>query len=172
MENHMSIVGYFLQAGLVVKMVMLILLMGSIASWALIVQRALYYRDKQKQYRLFNHRFWDSQDLSRLFSDVDHQTEEKEGLSAIFHAGFKEFLRTRKQGEIQLDTIQRVMQISCAKEAERLEKHLPFFASLGSIAPYIGLFGTVWGIMASLQALGQAQQATIGMVAPAFLKHW
>jgi biopolymer transport protein TolQ len=87
-------------------------------------------------------------------------------MAAIFHAGFKEFIRARKQGDVVLEPIQRVMQISQAKEAEQLELHLPFFASVGSISPYVGLFGTVWGIMTSFQALGQAQQATIAMVAP------
>ncbi|MDI1351867.1 MAG: MotA/TolQ/ExbB proton channel family protein, partial [bacterium] len=85
---------------------------------------------------------------------------------AIFHAGFKEFVRARKQGLVTIEPIQRVMQISHAKEAVKLEQHLPFFASVGSISPYVGLFGTVCGIMTTLQALGQAQQATIAMVAP------
>lgn len=166
MANHMSILSYFFQAGIVVKLVMLILLMGSIASWTLILQRAWYFKMKKQQYDAFNQRFWASTDLSKLYADIDCNVSEKQGMAAIFHAGFKEFMRVRQQGHVELEPIQRVMQISQAKEAEELEQHLPLFASVGSIAPYVGLFGTVLGIMTTLQALGQAQQATIAMVAP------
>ncbi|WP_131775679.1 protein TolQ [Legionella impletisoli] len=162
----MTVLGYFFQAGFVVKTVMLILLAASIASWTLILQRAWYFRKMKQQYQSFNERFWDSDDLTKLYSSLDSRSDEKQGLAAIFYTGFKEFLRLRKHGDIVNEPIQRVMQISHAKEAARLEQHLPLFASIGSIAPYVGLFGTVWGIMTSFQALGQAQQATIAMVAP------
>ena len=166
MANHMSVIGYFWQAGMIVKFVMLILLVASVTSWTLILQRAWYFNRKKQQYDEFNDRFWESTDLSKLYADIDSNVAEKQGLASIFHAGFKEFLRVRKQGAVELEPIQRVMQISYAKEAERLEEHLPLFASVGSLAPYVGLFGTVWGIMTSFQALGHAQQATIAMVAP------
>ena len=166
MANHASILSYFWQAGMIVKTVMLILLVASVVSWTLILQRAWYFNRKQQQYDAFNHRFWASNDLSKLYADIDSNTTERDGLAAIFHAGFKEFMRVRQQGNVELEPIQRVMQISQAKEAEHLEHHLPLFASVGSIAPYVGLFGTVLGIMTTLQALGQAQQATIAMVAP------
>jgi len=164
--NHMSILGYFFQAGMVVKIVMLLLLIASIASWTLILQRAWYFKMKKDQYDEFKHRFWASSDLSKLYADIDSNLSERQGMAAIFHSGFKEFLRVRQQGQIALEPIQRVMQISQAKEAEDMDQHLPIFASIGSIAPYVGLFGTVLGIMTTLQALGQAQQATIAMVAP------
>lgn len=166
MSNQANVLMYFLQAGLVVKSVMLILLVASIVSWTLIFQRAWFFSRKKQLTDAFSRRFWDSSDLSKLYADVDSNTDDKQGMAAIFHAGFKEFVRARKQGVVTLEPIQRVMQISHAKEAEKLEKHLPFFASVGSISPYIGLFGTVWGIMTSFQALGHAQQATIAMVAP------
>ena len=162
----MSILGYFWQAGAVVKLVLLILLVASVISWTLIIQRAWYFKFKNKQFDLFNARFWDSSDLSKLYNDIDSDGTERHGLAAIFHSGFKEFMRVSKHGGIELEPIQRVMQISHAKESLDLEEHLPLFASIGSIAPYVGLFGTVWGIMTSFQALGQAQQATIAMVAP------
>jgi biopolymer transport protein TolQ len=164
--NQANVLMYFMQAGLVVKTVMLLLLAASIISWTLIFQRAWFFNRKKQATDLFNRRFWDSGDLSKLYADVDSNSEEKQGMAAIFHAGFKEFVRARKQGAVVIEPIQRVMQISHAKEAEKLEKHLPFFASVGSISPYVGLFGTVWGIMTSFQALGHAQQATIAMVAP------
>jgi biopolymer transport protein TolQ len=166
MDNHASILSYFMQAGFVVKMVMMLLIAASVISWTLIIQRAWYFKQKKQQYDLFSRRFWGSTDLSKLFADVDSNVEERHGLAAIFHAGFKEFIRVRSQGKVQIEPIQRVMQISHTKEAENLEQHLPLFASVGSLAPYVGLFGTVWGIMTSFQALGHAQQATIAMVAP------
>lgn len=166
MANHVSILGYFLQAGAIVKIVFLILLVTSVISWTLIIQRAWFFKLKSKQYDLFNERFWESNDLSKLYNDLDSNVAERHGLAAIFYSGFKEFTRVSKNGGIELEPIQRVMQISHAKEALDLEQHLPLFASVGSIAPYVGLFGTVWGIMTSFQALGQAQQATIAMVAP------
>lgn len=166
MSGHANVLGYFWQAGFVVKSVMLILLAGSLTSWTLIFQRAWFFKRKREQYSHFYNRFWQSRDLTELFEKLDKSERQPHGLSSIFHSGFKEFLRLRKHGSVELEPIQRVMQISHAKEAEQLEQHLPFFASIGSIAPYIGLFGTVWGIMTSFQALGQASQATIAMVAP------
>lgn len=166
MGNQANVLMYFMQAGLVVKSVMLLLTAASITSWTLIFQRAWFFNRKKQLTDAFNRRFWDSGDLSRLYADIDSNSDERQGMAAIFHAGFKEFVRARKQGNVVIEPIQRVMQITHAKEAEKLEKHLPFFASVGSIAPYVGLFGTVWGIMTSFQALGHAQQATIAMVAP------
>lgn len=166
MANHANFLSYFFQAGFVVKMVMLILIGASITSWTLIFQRSWYFKLKKQQYDAFSRRFWGATDLSRLYVDVDNNIEDRHGLAAIFHAGFKEFVRARKQGSVLIEPIQRVMQISHAKEAEQLEHHLSLFASIGSLAPYVGLFGTVCGIMTTFQALGQAQQATIAMVAP------
>lgn len=166
MTEHASVLGYFWQAGMIVKTVMLLLVVVSIISWTLILQRAWYYNRKKQQYDAFSERFWESTDLSKLYTDIDSNRAEKQGLAAIFYAGFKEFIRVRQQGKVELEPISRAMLISFTKEAEGLEEHLPLFASIGSIAPYVGLFGTVWGIMTSFQALGQAQQATIAMVAP------
>jgi biopolymer transport protein TolQ len=166
MANHASVLGYFMQAGFVVKLVMMILATASVVSWTLIIQRAWFFKEKQAHYDAFSRRFWGATDLSKLFADIDSNIEDRHGLAAIFHAGFKEFIRVRKLGLVVIEPIQRVMQISHVKEAESLESHLPLFASIGSLAPYVGLFGTVWGIMTSFQALGQAQQATIAMVAP------
>lgn len=166
MGSHATILGYFFQAGFVVKFVMLLLLSASVVSWTLIIQRAWYFKCKKDGYAAFREQFWSSSDLGKLYTDIEKDDEEPQGLVAVFCAGFKEFLRLNSQGSIALEPIQRAMQISHYKEAEQLEEHLPLFASIGSLAPYVGLFGTVWGIMTSFQALGQAQQATIAMVAP------
>lgn len=165
-SDQANVLMYFLHAGPVVKAVMFLLAAASITSWTLIIQRAWFFKEKKQLTDAFNRRFWDSSDLSRLYADVDSNNDQRQGMAAIFHAGFKEFVRARKQGNVVIEPIQRVMQISHAKEAQKLEKHLPFFASVGSLAPYVGLFGTVWGIMTSIQTLGHAQQATIAMVAP------
>ena len=166
MGNHASLMTYFYDAGLVVKFVMLILLCTSIASWTLIFQRIWYFRQTKEQYDVFSKFFWQSKDISKLYAAIDAKIDDKSGVSAIFYAGFKEYLRMQKRGNFVLEPMQRVMQIILAKEAESLEKHIPVFASIGALAPFVGLFGTVWGIMTSFQALGQAQQATIAMVAP------
>jgi len=166
MGSHISVLGYFMQAGFIVKLVMIILLAASVASWTLIFQRSWYFKQKKQQYDAFSRRFWGATDLSKLYADVDCNIEDRHGVAAIFHAGFKEFIRANKLGQVVIEPIQRVMQISYNKEAELLEHHLPFFASVGSLAPYVGLFGTVCGIMTTFQTLGQAQQATIAMVAP------
>jgi biopolymer transport protein TolQ len=165
-NGQTSVLMYFFQAGWVVKSVMFILLATSLLSWTLILQKAWFFKQAKRQVDRFTRRFWESNDLSKLYNDIDARYEERHGVAAIFYAGFKEFLRSRQHGGTAIEPIQRVMQISYAKEAEQLEQHLPFFASVGSISPYVGLFGTVWGIMTSFQALGHAQQAAIATVAP------
>jgi len=164
--NNANIFIYFIQAGPVVKMVMLLLMLASILSWTFIFQRAWFFNRKHAVYHDFLKRFWQSEDLSGFYSELEQKNENQQGIAAMFSAGFKEYARLRKLGQVNTESIERVMNISYAKEAQRLEKHLPFLASVGSISPYVGLFGTVWGIMTSFQALGQAQQATIAMVAP------
>lgn len=166
MASHANIAMYFFQAGWVVKSVMLLLVCASLITWTLIFQRAWFFREKKAQMDVFERRFWDCGDLSKLYADLDSRPDEKQGMATLFHAGFKAFLRESKIDTIILEPIQRMMHIAQAKETEAMELYLPFFASVGSIATYVGLFGTVWGIMTSLQALGSAKQATIAMVAP------
>ena len=163
-----SIIGYFFQAGPVVKSVMLLLLAASITTWTVIIQKKNYLKQQLQEFGFFNDRFWQTEDLKQLYDYVKQIPEtERSGMMCIFFAGFKEYLRCHQQRiSTNIATIQRVMQICFSKEVFELEKNLSFLASVGSISPYIGLFGTVWGIMTSFQALGQAQQATIAMVAP------
>lgn len=166
MATHLNILDYFFQAGPVVKFVMLILFASSVISWTLIVQRFWFYKTIKKNYETFIKRFEGCTDVGRLFSDIDSRYDEREGLTAIFYTGYKEFLELRELGYFNLDAVLRVMQINRARQTLELEKHLGVFASIGSIAPFVGLFGTVWGIMTSFQALGHAHQATIALVAP------
>ena len=101
MVNHASVLGYFWQAGMIVKSVMLILLIASIISWTLIIQRAWFFNRKKQEYDEFNDRFWASTDLTKLYADIDSNVEEKEGLASIFHAGFKEFIRVSQKLHVE-----------------------------------------------------------------------
>lgn len=161
-----SLLNYFMNAGLVVKCVMLILISASVFSWTYILQRSFYLKSIRKAAGNFEQAFWSGEDLSRLGGDK----ESHEGLEAIFHAGYKEFQRFRKQAGATVDAIientKRAMHVAQMREQDKLEIHLPFLAILGSTGPYIGLFGTVWGIMHVLSSFANVQQATISMVAP------
>ena len=162
---------YFLQASFVVKLVMLLLLLASILSWSIILQRGFFLRRTKAVLAQFEEKFWSGLDLSKLYTELSRAADEHEGLAHIFHAGFREFVRLHKQvGDkpvIIMEGVQRAMRIAYAQQHQQLEKHLDFLATLGSTSPYIGLFGTVWGIMTSFQALSASQQtATIAMVAP------
>ncbi len=171
MDATPSLLTYFFNASLVVKIVMALLLAASVMSWTFIFQRAMFLKNTQKQMKQFEERFWSSADLTVLYNQIDKFDKEKSGLTGIFYAGFKEFLRLKRQNKaeqtIVMEGVQRAMRIAYAREQEELESHLPFLASVGSTSPYVGLFGTVWGIMTSFQALSSStQQATIAMVAP------
>jgi len=168
--NDSSVLYYFLNAGIVVKLVMLLLLLTSIASWTIIFQRYFFFRKLRQITRDFEEVFWSSRDLSRMYTEFNQHQNELQGIELIFHAGFREFTRLRKQvdiaPEIVLEGAQRAMRIAHARELDMLEQHLSFLATVGSISPYVGLFGTVWGIMTSFHELSKSQQATIAMVAP------
>jgi biopolymer transport protein TolQ len=161
---------YFADAGAVVKCVMLILLAASVVSWTLIFQRGSHLRRARRDAVEFEELFWSGTELSKLYSELNAQHTEPEGLEAIFKSGFREFARLRKQAHVQggavMEATQRAMRIAYSREADKLENHLAFLATVGSTSPYVGLFGTVWGIMTSFHALGAVQQATISMVAP------
>lgn len=165
-----SFLSYFWQAGLVVKSVMLLLLLASLASWTVIFQRLLFFRSVLNITAEFEQVFWNSNDLSKLYTEFNQHHTELQGVELIFHAGFREFMRLRKQvgiaEEAVLAAAQRAMRIAYARALDELEQHLSFLATVGSISPYIGLLGTVWGIMTSFHDISQAQSATIAMVAP------
>lgn len=170
MTYDFSLLSYFLNASLVVKCVMLILVSASILSWTYILQRFFYLRSMRGQASKFEYSFWSGEDMAKLYLAGDRHKSSLEGLEAIFHAGFKEFLRFRKQagasGDQIMENTRRAMQVAQMREQDKLESHLPFLAIVGSTSPYIGLFGTVWGIMTAFRALATVQQATISMVAP------
>jgi biopolymer transport protein TolQ len=165
-----SFLSYFLSAGIVVKLVLLMLVAASITSWTYILQRGFYFKDVRKSTSAFEESFWSGGDLSKLYADATRDKEDQQGLSPIFQAGFKEFLRLRKQpgmtAEGIMESAKRAMRVAEMREQDKLESYLPLLATVGSTSPFVGLFGTVWGIMLSFRALAHVQQATISMVAP------
>ncbi|UAA37322.1 protein TolQ [Paraneptunicella aestuarii] len=169
MSSELSFFDLFLQASLLVQLVMILLLVISIVSWTFIFQRAKVLGNAQQDVRKFEDRFWSGTDLNRLFQELSAR-KELSGMANVFCSGFKEFVRLSKNAGSSPDAIMdgthRAMRVSLAREVDDLENNLPFLATAGSISPYIGLFGTVWGIMNAFIALGEVQQATLAMVAP------
>lgn len=170
MHADMSFLGLFLQASLLVKSVMLLLLGMSIYSWTLIFSRSRMLSAAKSTLKNFEDLFWSGHDLSRLYKETAARSERISGGEKIFHAGFKEFSRLHRMPGRNVETVvdgaHRTMRVVLSRELDDLEKGLPTLATIGSISPYIGLFGTVWGIMNSFIALGEVQQATLSMVAP------
>lgn len=171
-QEPLSILNLVLNASLLVQLVMLLLFMASAVSWAMIVQRGMYQARARQAFREFESQFWSGIDLTQLYRQGNsgankHSTD---GIENIFRAGFKEFTRLRQQGSTDPDAImegtQRAMRVAHSREEEKLEANLPFLASVASVSPYIGLFGTVWGIMNSFRGLANVHQATLATVAP------
>lgn len=166
----MSLWSLVSEASILVQIVMIILLLASIISWVVIFQRAQVFRQAKKVTQKFEERFWSGMDLNQLFREVSATPTLHSGSEQIFRSGFKEFSRLRQQTGVDPDAVmegtQRAMKVAFTREMERLESNLSFLATVGSTSPYIGLFGTVWGIMNSFRGLAQLQQATIASVAP------
>ncbi|MCG7586611.1 protein TolQ [Photobacterium sp. OFAV2-7] len=170
MTAELSILDLFLQASLLVKIVMLILLGMSVISWAMIIKRSSVLSDAASKAERFEDRFWSGIDLSQLYQEVQARKDNLTGSEQIFHAGFKEFARLHRSNgkvpEAVMEGTGRAMRVALSREVDDMETNLPFLATVGSISPYIGLFGTVWGIMHAFIALGAVKQATLAMVAP------
>lgn len=161
-----SLWSFISNASPVVKFVIIILLFASIVSWTVILQRVLYFKQLRHAAQQFENYFWSGTNLQTLYKELSENIN-RSGLSQIFYAGFKEFQRLSTGNRApMLDSTQRAMRVATTQEISALEKHLGFLATVGSTSPYVGLFGTVWGIMSAFRALGVAGQATIAMVAP------
>jgi biopolymer transport protein TolQ len=170
MSTDMSFFHLILGASTVVQLVMLLLLVVSMASWTMIFRRRSALIEARVAADDFEDRFWSGGELSALYREITANGEHAIGMAGIFQAGFSEFARLRKQAGGDLRSVvegaQRVMRVVLSRETDDLETHLSFLATVGSTSPYVGLFGTVWGIMNSFRGLGNAQQATLSMVAP------
>ena len=168
MTEQLSLWSLIADASLLVQMVMALLFAASVISWIMIVQRGLYLSNASKTLREFEDNFWSGVDLNKLYRDSSQGASE--GLSAVFRAGFREFNRLTEKGNVDADAVmegtERSMRVALSREEEKLNTNLPFLASVASVSPYIGLFGTVWGIMHAFIALGEVKQATLSMVAP------
>lgn len=173
MNEELGIFELIMGASVTVQLVMLVLFLASITSWYMIVQRLMLYRRMDHELLAFEEHFWSGIDLAQLYREGNQAVADGAaitGLESIFRAGFKEFSKLSQQSDIQADAIlegaRRAMRVATLRESERLETNLPFLASVGSTSPYIGLFGTVWGIMHSFRGLANATQATLATVAP------
>ena len=167
--DDISVLNLFLDAGMVVKTVMIILLIASLLTWIVIVERYNFYKKIKLINDSFLDRFWSGEDLNTLYSELENHEGPLFGSLGVFKSAFKEFLQISKNKEItelDLEGINRCMRVAIASDEEEMNKHLPFLANVGSVSPYIGLLGTVWGIMTSFQGLSDATQATINSVAP------
>lgn len=169
MTTDLSLITLISEASVLVQLVMLTLLLISLYSWTLIFKKRGELIEAKRDADSFEDKFWSGNELNRLYEDISSRPHSSRGMEGIFETGFKEFVRLKKSSDdssFVLDGAQRVMRVSLAREIDQLETSLPFLATAGSTSPYIGLFGTVWGIMNSFTALGNVQNATLAMVAP------
>jgi len=168
MNDELSVVTLVLEASLVVQGVMLLLLILSIASWAVIIEKRRVLKSAVGSANEFEESFWSGGDLATLYREVSSD-ESPQGMAGIFESGFREFGRLRQEGlspDQVVEGTRRSMHVSQLREMDRLESNLAFLATVSNTSPYIGLFGTVWGIMSAFYSLGNLQSATIAVVAP------
>jgi biopolymer transport protein TolQ len=153
-----------------VKLVMLALLVFSFLSWVIIIRKYSQLKAAMEDAESFEERFWSGADLAQLFREVSNNGGDNSGMETIFESGFREFVRQRQRRVIDMRTViegsERAMRVAGTKEIGALERNLEFLANVGSISPYVGLFGTVWGIMGAFQGLGEMKDVTIAVVAP------
>jgi biopolymer transport protein TolQ len=169
MNHDLSIIRLIAEATLPVQIVIALLSLASLVSWAIIFRKRLVIGRARRESDQFEQNFWSGGDLSQLYRGIESRGNAT-GMSSIFEFGFREFARLRQQGGIPSDQVlegaRRAMQVARLKEIDRLEHSLATLATVGSTSPYVGLFGTVWGIMNAFSGLGNVQQATLAMVAP------
>ena len=169
MPADLSIIRLVLQASIPVQLVLALLAFASVMSWAIIFNKSALIRRARREADQFETSFWSGGDLAQLYRTVESKGRTT-GMASIFEMGFREFARMRQQGAVPVDQLlegaRRSMRVGQLKEIDRLEHSLSTLATVGSTSPYVGLFGTVWGIMSAFASLGNAQQATLAMVAP------
>ena len=168
--NDMSLFTLIAGASLPVQLVMVILLITSLFSWWYIFIKVATIKRAETESEDFENKFWSGGDLNKLYESVTAGRRKPQGMASIFEAGFKEFIRHKQQGKMEVSDVmegsRRAMRAAYNRELDDLDAHLPFLASVGSVSPYIGLFGTVWGIMNSFRGLSSVAQATLSQVAP------
>lgn len=167
--GNVSILQLVLDASIPVQAVLLALLAASVGSWAIIVRKRKILRQAVSGSDVFESEFWSGGDLTTIYRDIS-KGKTPSDMAGLFESGFREFRRLNQQSDMTAGEIvegaQRAMRVSLMREMDRLEHNLATLATIGSTSPYVGLFGTVWGIMNSFLALGNVQSATLAMVAP------
>ena len=166
---ELSIIELFLNASFVVKAVILILIAASIFSWMIIFERWVYLNKSKEEILVFEENFWSDIGVETLLEKSQQEGHEAIGAECIFQAGYLDFKRLTSQNldaEIVMESVRRNMRVALSREQVLLEKNLPYLATIASVSPYVGLFGTVWGIMNSFRGLAGASQATLSAVAP------
>ena len=170
LETEMSLISLVMSASWVVKLVLLLLLVASFMSWWMIFSKYFTLKRERQLAEEFEREFWSGGELNTLYQDVNQMGDRASSMEQVFGAGFNEFLKqTRQPGQnpqAVLDSSRRAMRAAYQREMDALESHLPFLATVGSVSPYVGLFGTVWGIMNAFRGLANVQQATLAHVAP------
>ena len=168
--NDMSLLTLITGASLPVQAVMAILLITSLFSWWYIFIKVATIKRAETESEEFENKFWSGGDLNKLYESVTAGRRKPQGMASIFEAGFKEFIRHKQQPGMGVSDVmegsRRAMRAAYNRELDDLDAHLPFLASVGSVSPYIGLFGTVWGIMNAFRGLSNVAQATLSQVAP------
>jgi biopolymer transport protein TolQ len=169
-DNDMSIFTLVAGASLPVQMVLVVLLITSLFSWWYIFIKVATIKRAENGADEFENAFWTGGDLNKLFEGLTASRRKPQGMASIFEAGFKEYARHKQQVRMEVSDImessRRAMRAAYNRELDDLDAHLPFLASVGSVSPYIGLFGTVWGIMNAFRGLSNVAQATLSQVAP------
>lgn len=169
MNAELNILDLVLHASLPVKFVLILLLVASFLSWVIIFRKKALMDRARREADAFEDRFWSGADLAALYREVGEGDQEG-GMASVFAAGFHEFARQRQRKKPDPRTVmegaERAMRVAVTRQMDKLEHNLEFLASVGSISPYVGLFGTVWGIMIAFQGLASVKEATIAMVAP------
>jgi biopolymer transport protein TolQ len=168
--HDLSILALVMNASVVVKIVMAILVLASLVSWTYIFMKIFALRQARREADNFEREFWGGTDLVGLYQRAAGGRYAAAGMEKIFEAGFKEFLKLKGRSGTELtalmDGTRRAMKATLQREVDALESHLSFLATVGSVSPYIGLFGTVWGIMNAFRGLSNVAQATLAQVAP------
>ena len=169
-QDTISILALVLEASLLVQLVMLILLLASLVSWTMIFSKYFSIKAASRAADDFEDDFWSGGDMDTLFLGWAGRGRQPEGMASIFVAGYREYTRLGAKANVgrqdMLDAVHRAMRVALMRETDDLETNLSFLATVGSTSPYVGLFGTVWGIMNSFMALSGATQATLSAVAP------
>ena len=167
--SDLSFFSLIMGASLPVQLVMIILVFASIISWKFIYLKIKFLKRSEENSQEFEKFFWSGGDLARLYDSLGTNGKDMTGLAEIFRSGYKEYLSQKEHKSFDkksIESVRRAMRAAYNREIDTLDQHLPFLASVGSVSPYIGLFGTVWGIMNSFQSIAISRNTSLAIVAP------